>query len=157
MEDVCMVYSHSISLFACITYHIEEHKSRLLFICIYSIPSYHHDHNASPIPHHLSIPSSTHRSIHSFTHSCTYNSAWKEWSSLKAEYPLLVDVLKIIRLNAHKGTGYAKNVGFDKVPYQWSWRIHHSLKAVETTIMIGIYLHINLYVYLSIDLCMYHL
>jgi len=41
-------------------------------------------------------------------------SAWKEWSSLKTEYPLLGDVLKIIRLNAHKGTGYAKNVGFDK-------------------------------------------
>lgn len=55
-----------------------------------------------------SVPSSTHR---------FYNSAWKEWSSLKAEYPLLGDVLKIIRLNAHKGTGYAKNVGFDKVTY----------------------------------------
>jgi hypothetical protein len=57
-----------------------------------------------------SVSLSTHRS---------YNSAWKEWSSLKAEYPLLGDVLKIIRLNAHKGTGYAKNVGFDKVPYQF--------------------------------------
>jgi hypothetical protein len=32
-----------------------------------------------------------------------------------ASFTTVGDVLKIIRLNAHKGTGYAKNVGFDKV------------------------------------------
>ena len=67
------------------------------------------------ITHSLSL---IYHFIHTSIHSFTYNSAWKEWSSLKAEYPSLGDVLKIIRLNAHKGTGYAKNVGFDKVPYQ---------------------------------------
>ena len=51
-------------------------------------------------------------------HACIHRSAWKEWSALKADYPRLGDVLKIIRLNAHKGTGYAKNVGFDKVMYE---------------------------------------